>query len=223
MLTKRQIRSDINRRAWILFPYILFPVIALLAYFLLVQEFLNAPPASTEAFLAIIFAFAILLIPVLVGVRKANRIQTNCPSCGQSLNGLVRKILRTHICPFCSSQIVEGKIPTKDALARHQRLIQRIQIRYVQYWVWAWPILSGVAIISDLVFPGSIKGCEQSTWFAALIGVVSSCWIILRAKRRSALFPLIISMLLFSFGAWKYCGVGPEPYEPHRPDPRIPS
>ncbi|MCA9092647.1 MAG: hypothetical protein KDA68_04120 [Planctomycetaceae bacterium] len=204
MLTKRQIRNDVYRRSKIVFPYLIFSFFAVLAYFPLVQFFVNPPPESTEAILLMMPAFAILVIPVVVGQSKANRIQIICPSCGRTLNGLVREILRTHTCPFCSSQIVEGKIPTKEALARHQRLIQRIQIRYVQYWVWAWPILSGVAITSDLVFPGSIKGCENVSWFPALIGIVSSCWIILRAKRWSALFPLIISLLLFSFGIWKY-------------------
>lgn len=185
-------------------PYLVFAFVSVLVYFLLIKIIVDPPPASIAATLLIIPAFAIFLVPAVYGVKKAQQIQILCPACHKDLNRKVQRVLRTRCCPECGVQIVEGSVGTDEVREPHRELIQRSQLQFMRYWVWAWPLMSLFIIVAEWWFPGSQRESEAFLWMPGVLGAVSSGWMLMRGKDRSALLPLVVSLVLMGIGGWMF-------------------
>lgn len=206
MLTKRQIRDDVKRRERIIVPYIAFGTIAVIAasvYLLIESQFFPPRPVGQKAILSLLLLGS-FFASIFIGLRRANRIQTICPDCQKVLNGKLRRLLQTRKCPECDVKIVEGPEVTEGVLARHRVLIERHQLQFMRYWVWAWPLMSLFIIVAEWWFPGSQRESEAFLWMPGVLGAVSSGWMLMRGKDRSALLPLVVSLVLMGIGGWMF-------------------
>ncbi|MCA9098533.1 MAG: hypothetical protein KDA36_09110 [Planctomycetaceae bacterium] len=199
MLTEQKIHNDINRRSWVMLPYMVFGVVTSLSWLLLAKVILQPHPGSLEAILILLPSFPVFLIPAWLGERKANRIQTICPICHKVLNGNVRPLLLTRRCPECGTHIVEGAFRTEALLNRYRRYLNWHLARRV-HWILVifmlFPLLIFQREIRDPNFP-------PVSWPFSLLILLASTYLWFRTRNHRCAIPFLTSLFLLAFDFWR--------------------
>ncbi|MDY0165992.1 MAG: hypothetical protein RBS80_05570 [Thermoguttaceae bacterium] len=76
--------------------------------------------------------------------------------------------------------------------------------RFLQYWLWVWPLLSCLALGCHLLDPTAFVRCPQVLFVSALIGTVAGGWTLLRTGSRRYIAQTIVSAMLFVAGGFAF-------------------
>ena len=198
MLTEQQVRETLRQRSRILVPVILSSAMALCAYLVLIGGFLH----SGWGFLLIFPAFAVFLIPLAIVDRYASRFTSLCPACSVDVTMKTRQMIATRCCPDCGERIVAGG-RVRD-IAVYKRFCQLRTVSFLKYWLWAWPVLTSLALVWHWFDPGALQNCRHLLFVPSLVGFSAAGWAWLRTTSPWYIPQCLASLSLLVIGGFAY-------------------
>ncbi len=209
MLTEQQIRDLGQARARILIPGMTLGVLAVFAYF----GFLGVMGPAWASELAasmglgkelqelarvamILPAFIFFLAPSIIAESRSQKYAVRCPHCEKDVTRSTARILATRSCPGCEKQIVkDGRVRSERV---YQRFTDRRTKRFLQAWLWIWPVLGMCLIAVKIAAPSWLHGAPMAGLFPPLLGALIAGWAYVRTWDRRYLPPAIVCSILLA-------------------------
>ncbi len=194
MLTEHAVRETAARRAKVLIPAIFGGLLGGFGCLLLVRAS-NGPTVNG---VLILLGVAVFLASGVLAERYVKRFVLVCPSCSAEIARALQYVLATRRCRECGEQIVAGGRVHSDAAYRRQKRME--SLRFLQYWLWLWPLLSCVTLGWHAIDPTAFARCPHVLFVSSLIGAVAGGWTLLRTGNRRYLAQTVVSSMLFVAG-----------------------
>lgn len=210
MLTEPQICDLARSRGKVLIPAMIASVVGGFAYLMVIGSSRESAVAFIVRYVGreiaecvlILPAFAVVLTPVAIAGKFSKRFATICPLCSANIDRSTARVLATRCCSACGGRIVAGGRERRVEVYKRYRKV--VSLRFLRYWLWAWPMLGAVAQTWYVFDPMSLERCVHFLFLPGLIGASAGGWASLRMRNCRYLPQSIVSAISFATGAVLY-------------------